>query len=113
MKNKFRNNKFIVSLLLLCALCSLGCSKDFLNTEIDVYQTPQSLATNPTIMFSFANAFYTQLQWGYTALDNNLFAAASDEMQETVVTGNTVIFNVGALSANSNPDAPIFKKYYD
>ena len=110
MKNK---HNFYRITLLVFILTTASCSKNFLNTEVDVYATNQTIITDRSTLFSFANAFYTQLQWGFTALDNNLFGAASDEMQESVVTNNTALFNSGAMSPTFIPDGAMFKNYYD
>ena len=105
--------RYIYILLTGIVLTALGCKKDFLNTKIDTFYTPATVATNRATLFSFGNAFYTQLQSGYTALDNNLFAAASDEAQETLPTTNTLIYNQGLLSASSNPQNNLYKTYFD
>jgi len=106
-------NRFIRTLLLLVILTTVSCSKNFLNTEVDTYATNQTIITDPSTLASFAYAFYTQLPWGFTALDNNLFGAASDEMQQSVVTNNTALFNSGAISPTFNPDGGVFKTFYD
>ena len=112
MKNILKSNSIIIAIL-VTLLSNIGCSKSFLNTEVDTYYTNQTIITDRSTLFSFANAFYTQLQWGFTALDNNLFAAATDEMQESVVTTNTSLFNSGSFSSIFNPDAATYKNYYD
>ena len=79
--------------------------KDFLDTKYDVYRTPEQIATDRGTLFTFANAFYTQLPNGFTALDNNLFAAASDEAQQTSNSAQgALLFNQGILSSTSNLD---------
>ena len=110
MRNK---NEFIKIVSLFGILAMVSCSKSFLNTEVDTYETNQTIITDQTTLVSFGNAFYTQLPWGFTALDNNLFAVVTDEMQESVVTGNTSLFNAGAMSTTFNPDGAAYKTYYD
>jgi hypothetical protein len=108
-KNKLYS--LVISGVLL--LAAFGCQSDFLNTKFDTNLTPQNLATNRYLIFSFANEFYPQLQNGFTALDNNLFAASSDEAQQSSSTSNAQIFNNGTLSAYNNPLSGLYKTYYD
>jgi hypothetical protein len=104
--------KIIPVCILLLALA--GCQKNFLDTKIDTYATPSSIITDRTTLFSFANAFYTALPNGFVQLDNNLFAAAADEAQQTAAyaTG-ALIFNQGQLNPNSNPDGGSYKQLYE
>jgi hypothetical protein len=94
-----------------------GCSKGFLDTKIDTYETPQKIATDRATLFEFANAFYADLPNGLAALDGNLFAAATDDGQQTArYATNALVFNEGGLNANSvNMDAGegFYKKMYD
>ncbi len=105
--------KYTLVLIAIALLGSVGCKKDFLDTKIDTFETPTTIATDRNTLFSFGNAFYTQLQYGFTALDNNLFAAASDEAQQTSAISNALIFNEGSLNPNNNPDGGIYKTLYD
>jgi hypothetical protein len=96
------------------ALTLMGCSKKFLNDKLDTYETPSTIATDRTTLFEFANAFYTSLPNGFVALDNNLFAAASDEAQQTATySTGAQIFNQGGLNANSNPDGNSYQNLYE
>lgn len=94
-------------------LAGAGCKKGFLDTKIDTNATPSTVITDRNTLYTFANAFYAQLPNGFNALDNNLFAAATDEMQQTQASANALIFNQGSLNANSNPDASSYKNLYD
>jgi len=105
--------KYTLVLVVIALVGAAGCKKDFLNTKIDTFETPTTIATDRTTLFSFGNAFYTQLQYGFTALDNNLFAAASDEAQQTSAISNAMIFNEGSLNPNNNPDGGTYKNFYD
>lgn len=109
------NMKYKYTLVLAVVLLSglWGCKKDFLNTKIDTFATPASIATTSSTLFSFGNAFYTQLQYGFTSLDGNLFAAATDEAQQTAASSNALIYNQGGLNPNNNPDAGLYKTFYD
>ncbi|MES2278111.1 MAG: RagB/SusD family nutrient uptake outer membrane protein [Bacteroidota bacterium] len=107
--------KYTLVLVIILILGGVSCKKDFLNTKIDTLVTPTSAATDRGTMFSFGNAVYTSLQYGFLAFDNNLFAAATDEAQEstTVYGTNYLAFNQGNLNANNIPDGYLYKNYYD
>jgi hypothetical protein len=77
-----------------------GCS-DFLDTKIDTDLTPAAIETNRSTLWSFGNAMYTPVQFGFKALDGNLFAAASDEAQRTQESGYTYTFNRGIISQDN------------
>lgn len=106
-------SKYTHVLLISMLILSLGCQKDFLNTKIDTYVTPTTVLTDRSTLFSFANACYGSLQYGYSAIDNNLFAAVSDEAQQTAASSNALIFNQGVINASNNPDGGVYKTYYD
>ncbi len=109
--------KYVPVLAAVLLLGSSGCEKDFLDTKIDIYATPVTIATDRATLFSFANAFYASLPYGFTSLDNNLFAAASDEAQQTTVYNtNAQIFNQGGLNSNSivmSSGSGTYKSLYD
>ena len=109
------NNKIkYTHLLAICLLLiTVGCKKDFLNTKIDTFVTPTTVVTDRGTLFSFANACYGSLQYGYTAIDNNIFASVSDEAQQTAASFNALVFNQGVINASNNPDGGLYKTYYD
>jgi starch-binding outer membrane protein, SusD/RagB family len=79
-------NKHTQYIRLLAAgilLTAAGCKKGFLETKIDTNATPATIITDRATLYSFANAFYAPMQYGFTSLDNNLFAAVTDEVQQT------------------------------
>jgi hypothetical protein len=90
-----------------------GC--DFLDTKIDTDLTADALETNRNTLWNFANAMYSPMISGFYALDDNLFAAASDEAQRTQESGNTYIFNRGTLSPDNvnSASANVYKNYYE
>lgn len=91
-----------------------GCKKGFLDTKVDFYATPATVITDRNTLYSFANDFYTSLPYGFTSLDNNLFAAATDEAQQTATgSSNALLFNQGSLSPTINPDAASYKTLYE
>jgi len=77
-----------------------GCS-DFLDTKIDTNMTPEAVETNRSTLWSFGNAMYSPMQSGFTVLDGNFFAAASDEAQRTQESGYTYTFNRGIISPDN------------
>jgi len=94
--------RFIVRLVLMSFLTGLTASCDsFLDTRVDTDLTPDAVATNRGMLWAFGNAFYTPMISGFSALDNNFFAAASDEAQRTQESGNAYVFNKGTLSPDN------------
>jgi len=64
-------------------------------------------------LWKFGNAFYTPIASGYTTLDSNLFAAATDEAQQTKVQCNASYFNKGVINANLNPISNLYTDCYE
>lgn len=93
----------------------VSCKKNFLETKIDTNATPQTIITDRSTLFYFADAMYTALPYGFTALDNNLFAPASDEAHQTQVTAQNVrVYNQGILSPiNTGGTDAFYKNMYD
>ena len=106
-------SKYSIALITSILIFSIGCKKDFLNTKIDTYVTPATVVTDRGTLFSFANSIYGSLQYGYSSIDNNLFAAVSDEAQQTAASSNALVFNQGVINASNSPDGGIYKTYYD
>lgn len=96
----------------LCVGTMAGCS-DFLDTSLDQNETGQSIETTLGTLWKFGNAFYTPITNGYTVLDSNLFAAASDEAQQTKVLCDANYFNQGVINANLNPISNLYTNYYE
>lgn len=107
-----KNINIIVALIAVVFTVT-GCGSDFLDTKIDTFSTTASIQTQRGTLFSFASAFYTPLsRSGNYSLDNNFFAAATDEAQQTVIGGNALIFNSGTMNAKSVPEN-LYKTYYE
>lgn len=104
------------NILIIFAAASLtalvGC-KDFLDTGIDRAPIPETLATNYGTLWETANAFYSPMRNGFTIIDDNLFAAASDEAQATDVIAQVAYYNNGMINANFNPLENRFQMYYE
>lgn len=112
MNSKYKNRFVLVSAAVVI-LTAFGCQKDFLDTKIDTFYTPDAISTDRSTLWSFAHAFYSPMTYGFTVLDNNLFAAASDEAQQTAVSSNANYFNQGTINANVNPLSYLYKNYYE
>lgn len=97
---------YIFILLVLSA-----CSKDFLNTKIDSAETDKTLNSDYSTLISLGNAPYAYVRNGFVALDNNIFAAATDEAEQTSGSSNAQLFNQGSWNATTNPDA-YYSSYY-
>jgi hypothetical protein len=103
---------YLATLFASIALCG-GC--DFLDTKIDTDLTTDALETNRGTLWNFGNAMYSPMISGFYALDDNFFAAASDEGQRTQESGNAYIFNRGTLSPDNidAASANLYKNYYE
>lgn len=101
----------IISISIL-GMALTACS-DFLDTNLDTYTTPERVQTRYSTLWSFANAFYAPMQSGFSILDDNLFAAASDEAIQTSAESDASFFNNGTINANINPLESLYKKYYE
>lgn len=105
-----RTNKLIFTLLALFALT--GC-EDFLDTKIDTSMTPDDIETNRNTLWGFAAAFYSPMISGFNIIDDNIFAAATDEAQQTAASGSVYYFNKGIISADANPLSYLYNEYYE
>ncbi len=104
--------KYKLTYLLLSALI-LGSCNDFLDTRIDTNMTPEDLETNRGTLWGFATAFYTPITYGFQILDDNIFAAATDEAQQTSASGNVYYFTKGIINADVNPLSNLYREYYE
>ena len=103
--------RYIV-LAILAASLTVSCDK-FLDTSLDLNSSGETIQTNRGTIWSFANAFYTPIIYGYGVLDGNLFAAASDEAQQTAASSNALYFNKGMLNASVNPMWTYYNNCYE
>lgn len=95
--------KIIVALALLGLS---GCGKSFLDTRLDTQPTEHNIDDNYNSLMQLANAPYAYLSQRneFSALDGNLFAAATDEAVQTNNVGDVYLFNNGNWGAFNNPD---------
>ena len=103
--------RYIV-LAILAASLTVSCDK-FLDTSLDLNASGETIETNRGTIWSFANAFYSPIIYGYGVLDGNLFAAASDEAQQTAASSNALYFNKGMLNASVNPMWTYYNNCYE
>jgi hypothetical protein len=106
------SNKYIFTGLLVTTLAiGMGCKKSFLDTKIDTSQTITTLNSNYSSLFSFANAPYVYWRNEFTIIDNNLFAPATDEAEQTSASSTVLLFDQGSWNASTNPDN-YYANYY-
>lgn len=106
--NKF--NSLLCVLALAAAACS--CSK-FLDTSLDTNRQGEYLTTDRSTIWYFGYAFYSPLGGGFSRIDGNLFATASDEAQQASPSSNVVYFNQGMLNSSANPISSLYNNYYE
>ncbi|TAH70352.1 MAG: RagB/SusD family nutrient uptake outer membrane protein [Anaerolineaceae bacterium] len=99
-------------LVFLSILLLSGCA-DFLDTSLDTNPTSETIETNRNTLWNLANAFYSPITYGYSVIDNNIFASASDEAQQTAVSSNVLYFNKGILNEGVNPLFYLYRNYYE
>ena len=104
-------NKYIVPAL-CAALALVSCNK-FLDTSLDLNNTTETIATSRNSIWAFAGAFYSPAFYGYSVVDGNLFAAASDEAQQTLTSAQIVYFNKGIVNASANPLWFLYTNFYE
>lgn len=104
--------RYFTGLTLLTLLATgVGCSKNFLDTKIDLQQTQDILNSNFSTLVSFANAPYVYVRNEFSMIDGNLFAAVSDEAVHTSPGATVRLFNNGSWNAFNNPDN-YYTSYY-
>ena len=101
-----------ILILAFAALTAVSCN-GFLDTGLDIKATTESLATNRGSIWSFANAFYTPMISGYSVIDGNLFASASDEAEQTSASNTVIYFNKGILNSSVNPLWTYYNNCYE
>ncbi|MBQ8421666.1 MAG: RagB/SusD family nutrient uptake outer membrane protein [Bacteroidales bacterium] len=104
-------HRYIISALAV-ALMSSACS-DFLDTSLDRNQTGETIVTDRSSIWYFGYAFYSPIGYGYTTIDNNIFATASDEAQQTSASSQVIYFNKGMLNESVNPLFYLYQNCYE
>ena len=101
-----------IALAILAATLTVSCDK-FLDTSLDLNSSGETVETNRGTIWSFANAFYSPIIYGYGVLDGNIFAAASDEAQQTAASSNALFFNKGMINESVNPMWTYYNNCYE
>lgn len=102
-----KNAIFVAALL----LAGQGCS--FLDTSLDTNNTGETILTDRNSIWYFANTCYTPIIYGYSVIDGNIFAAASDEAQQTSAASDVIYFNKGIVNASVNPISYLYTNCYE
>ncbi len=90
------------------ALTVSACGK-FLDTALDTHPSTQTVQTARSSIWDFARAFYSPMIYGFSVVDDNIFAAASDEAEQTAASSEVIYFNKGMVNSSVNP----LWKYYN
>jgi hypothetical protein len=93
--------KYLIAFTILPA-CLESCEK--LDTKIDTLLTEENVTSDFTTVKGFGYAAYTKINNGFNSIDNNLFAAVSDEAEQTASSSEAQLFNTGSWNAFNNPD---------
>jgi len=96
--------KHIIIVFLLASTASISGCKKSIDTRIDTSLTDKDIASDYTRLWNFGYAPYTYVKNGFSAIDHNLFAAATDEAEQTAAGSGAQLFNEGSWSAFNNPD---------
>jgi hypothetical protein len=104
--------RYVILALFGAAALSVSCDK-FLDTSLDTNSTGETLGTNHGSIWNFANAFYTPIMNGYSVIDGNLFASASDEAQQTAASSDALYFNKAMVNASVNPLWTYYNNCYE
>lgn len=97
--------KYYLPVLVTAAvLVNAGCEEDVLDTKVDSQLTEEMLRTDYGVLWDFGYASYANVKDGFQRLDQNLFAAATDEAEQTIPSSQAQLFNEGSWSAFNNPD---------
>ena len=102
-----------IILATVAAALSLSSCESFLDTSLDVNNTSQTVASSRSSIWSFANAFYSPIIYGYSVIDGNLFASASDEAQQTSASSDVIYFNKGIINSSVNPLWTYYNNCYE
>ena len=79
----------------------VGCN--YLDTKIDTGVTQNQLEYDYSRVMRLGQTAYTYLNNGFTAIDNNIMAAVTDEAEQTASVSNAQMFNNGSWNAFNNP----------
>lgn len=103
-------NSYLFIIIFSLAMSLAGC--EMLDTRIDTLPTEENINTNYSTLWGLGYAPYTYLRNGFSSIDGNLFAAVSDEAEQTSPTSSTQLFNEGSWNAYRNP-ANVYERCYE
>jgi hypothetical protein len=95
--------KIKASIYILMAT-SLVSACEMLETKEDILLTEENVASNYSSVKGFGYMAYSRVRTGFYDIDNNLFAAASDEAEQTASSSQAQLFNTASWNAFNNPD---------
>jgi hypothetical protein len=98
-------------LIFIIAMGLITACQQTLDTKVDTLLTNQDISSDYTTIWGFGDDAYTYLENGFSTVDNNLFAAVSDEAIQTASSSNALLFNQGSWNAYNNPDN-VYDHYY-
>lgn len=107
-----KTSKHLTIVIIAAAVLSGACGK-FLDTGLDTRSTSETLGTNRGTIWNFANAFYAPMIYGYSVIDGNIFASASDEAEQTSAASNVIYFNKGIVNSSVNPLWTYYNNCYE
>lgn len=104
MKTKYALLIAVAALIVLPA-----CKK--LDTREDVLLTEKNIASGFSNISGFGFTAYTKVKNGFNVIDNNLFAAVTDEAEQTASSSQTQLFTTAGWNAFNNPDNSYTNSY--
>lgn len=97
-------NTFIAKMVPVVVFSLMMLSCNLLDTKEDLFLTDEMLETSYYQMMDFGYKAYSHLPYGFSAIDNNLFAGVSDEAQYVSSVSETQRFNEGTWNQYYNPN---------
>ena len=91
-----------LSIAIVAVVLLTACKK--LDTREDVLLTEKNIASDYSTINGFGYTAYSKVKNGFNVIDNNLFAAVSDEAEQTASTAQSQLFTSGGWNAFNNPD---------
>lgn len=93
---------YALTIVFLAIIFLSACKK--LDTRQDVLITEQNIASDYTTINGFGYTAYTKVKNGFNVIDNNLFAAVSDEAVQTASSSQSQLFTIGGWNSFNNPN---------
>lgn len=106
MKSIIKNMMLLIAIMLFISSCG-----DILDTKYDDKMLENQINETVSKMQDLGIAAYTYIPSGFAAIDNNLFAAATDEAEYVTNVASVEKFNNGTWNQHDNP-ADCYAHYY-